>query len=236
MSNVQVNKIVDAVLAGDVQGVTEIASDNSISITHLMLACKEFCDPTELARECNKVSPAQRRGVFVQALSTAAATVQSKPAPVETMQELLEGPADVVQEEQLSIPIEQSSAPKPTRSRARKPAAVAQQVVEEQVRVVEREQPAIDLSGIENMLAEIISEVQQTNGRLKALDTGMSSDIGTCIEKIGVIGAQVSALAKSVAILDEKVEKFRAGTEALEIALIAKGILESAPFADSWNA
>jgi hypothetical protein len=235
MSNVQVNKIVDAVLAGDVAGVVEIASDNSISITHLMLACKEFCDPTELARECNKVSPAQRRGVFVNALSNAAATAQNKPVAVETMQELIEGPADVVQEEQLSIPIEQAAS-KPTRSRARKPAA-AQQVVEEQVRVVEEPaQPIIDLRGIEGMLAEIISEVQQTNGRLKALDAGMSNDIGACIEKIGIIGAQVSALAKDVAVLDQKVEKFRAGTEALEIALIAKGILESAPFADSWNA
>ncbi len=235
MSNVQVNKIVDAVLAGDVAGVVEIASDNSISITHLMLACKEFCDPTELARECNKVSPAQRRGVFVNALSNAAATAQNKPVAVETMQELIEGPADVVQEEQLSIPIEQAAS-KPTRSRARKPAAT-QQVVEEQVRVVEEPaQPIIDLRGIEGMLAEIISEVQQTNGRLKALDAGMSNDIGACIEKIGIIGAQVSALAKDVAVLDQKVEKFRAGTEALEIALIAKGILESAPFADSWNA
>ena len=235
MSNVQVNKIVDAVLAGDVAGVVEIASDNSISITHLMLACKEFCDPTELARECNKVSPAQRRGVFVNALSNAAATAQNKPVAVETMQELIEGPADAVQEEQLSIPIEQAAS-KPTRSRARKPAAT-QQVVEEQVRVVEEPaQPIIDLRGIEGMLAEIISEVQQTNGRLKALDAGMSNDIGACIEKIGIIGAQVSALAKDVAVLDQKVEKFRAGTEALEIALIAKGILESAPFADSWNA
>lgn len=237
--SVQVNEIIDQVRLGNAALVQELANNPQIAITHLMLACKEFCDPTELARQVNKVTPALRRGVFVEALVNAA--TQQAQAEV-----VVEAPVEVIAEtpaEDLPFQPEEVAVSKPVApSRARKRASSAPAEAVERVEVRSQPQESVDLSGLYQALSSVSEQLASVIARQDAMDKGISADVGRLLSTTGEIerasATAISAVNKALDALkqiDDKIERFRLGTESLEIELIAAGILKSAPFADSWN-
>jgi hypothetical protein len=264
MSNQQVTEIVNAVLAGHPSVVFELASDPSVAITHLMLACRDFCDPAEIARACTKVVPEKRRSIFIDCLLEAARkNSESQVAAPEPVQEVQEQPQPV------------KEAPSPRRRRS--PAAAQptlqveerQPVVQEVVQVPVVEQVVVEqgvdvgeqvnalnsaLVSISHNFSKLMASNSEILNRVSAIDAGVSTDlkyINAALDRAQRldddfyskyakdqtnVNQRLDEVVGRLEILVQNVEKFRAGTEALEIALISKGILDTAPFADSWNA
>jgi hypothetical protein len=218
MSNAQVNAIANAVLSGNPDLVKDLCSDTSVAITHLMLACRDFGNTNDLAQRCTKVPPNQRRDIFVDFLIEAAKSNAGNASKPEEAQEVVQ---EVVQEVE-----EPKAAPKRRRQPVQQP---AQEVVETPA---PRAQAEPDISARIDSIGGILSQVAQVIFELKdrhsALDEGISKDFAS-------LNGKLDDALRKLANLNSKVEKFRAGTEALEIALIAKGLLDTAPFADSWG-
>ena len=262
MSNQQVTEIVNAVLAGNAAGVFELTSDPSVAITHLMLACRDFCDPAEIARSCTKVAPEKRRSIFVDCLLDAANKHASNSPQVEVVNSVDEVREPVQQVKETPTPRRRRS---PAASQPSLPTVEERQpvVVQEVVQEVVQAQSEIggDISALNGALVSIahnFSKLMSSNSeilnRVSAIDQGVSSDlkqINASLDRLQRVDEDFqSKYAKDQSSLNQRldeiigrldalaqnVEKFRAGTEALEIALIAKGILDTAPFADSWNA
>lgn len=277
MSTPQVIAILDAVASGNESLTRELASRSDVAITHLMLACKDLCDTTELARQCSRVTPANRKNVFIDALASVAIRnnspiVQQEQQSVAVVEE--QAPADLPFE---PAAVEVPQVEKPARRRrsslplAQEPAVVVQEV--EQVPVVEHVVETVSQQVHTTAYTDVNVQVEALNGalvsishnfskllasnseilnRVSAIDQGVSSDlkyINASLDQAQRIDADFQAkvaksnasteqrlndLADKLDTLIQSVEKFRLGTEALEIELIAKGILESAPFADSW--
>lgn len=235
--SVQVNEIIDQVRLGNQELVRELANNPQIAITHLMLACKEFCDPTELARQVNKVTPALRRGVFVEALVNAAAQQAQPEVVVEAPVEVVVAPADLPF--QPDEPQQAKSAPSRTRKRAA--AAPAEERVDVNAQPEAQQFQTQGISELHSALSNIADQLASVIARQDAMDKGISGDIGklltTTAEIERTVFSAVNAVNKTIDLLkeiDSKIERFRLGTESLEIELIAAGILKSAPFADSW--
>jgi hypothetical protein len=274
MSTPQVIAILDAVASGNESLTRELASRSDVAITHLMLACKDLCDTTELARQCSRVTPANRKNVFIDALASVA----------------IRNNSPIVQQEQQSVAVAEEQAPadlpfepaavevpqveKPARRRrsslplAQEPAVVVQEVeqvpvVEHVVETVSQQVHTTDINvqvealngalvSISHNFSKLLASNSEILNRVSAIDQGVSSDlkyINASLDQAQRIDADFQAkvaksnasteqrlndLADKLDTLIQSVEKFRLGTEALEIELIAKGILESAPFADSW--
>jgi hypothetical protein len=229
MSNL-VQSVVNSVLAGDVQKVEELCADSSIAITHLMLACRDFGDNNKLAQACTKVAPQQRRGIFVDYLIE---ETKRRAAGSENVQPQVEEVVEV--EEQVQV---EKVAPR----RRRTAAAPATPVVEE---VVVHQMPAQEVVVVQAPDNGISTMLQEVYNMQKALDDGISKDMSAIRSQVELNSKQIvdigsdtaaslTAICVSLNLLHQKVEAFRAGTEALEIALISNGVIESAPFADSW--
>ena len=235
-----VSSLVEQINAGNTDYVKSVCADNTVSVTHLMLASRNFVDPAQLAKQITNAPTNARRNIVVTCLLDAVARanqVQAQPEPV------------VVQAEPEQMPFEpdqpkEEKAPA-TRSRRRAPAAVVetQQEVPMMGQPVVEQQPVTsvnqDLAAIVSLLRDVAHE-QQT--RLASLEDRMFAINENTLERMDRILAQgadnnqrLHQALQMLETLDIKVEKFRAGTEALEIALIGKGLLDSAPFADSWN-
>lgn len=272
MSTPQVNAILDAVAAGNESLTRELASRSDVAITHLMLACKDLTDTTELARQCSRVTPANRKNVFIDALASVAirnnAPIQQQvqvAQDVEQQLEQAETPFEPdVQEVQHSAPVE-----KPVRRRrsATTPLAAPEEqpvVYQEPVQVVQHQPHAADvgvqidalnqaLVSISHNFSKLLASNSEIVGRVEALDKGVSEDLKMFLTKsehanraqadfrsvsadnTALVNQRLDEISGKLDTLIQSVEKFRLGTEALEIELIAKGILESAPFADSWS-
>ncbi len=274
MSTPQVIAILDAVASGNESLTRELASRSDVAITHLMLACKDLCDTTELARQCSRVTPANRKNVFIDALASVAIRnnspiVQQEQQSVAVVEE--QAPADLPFE---PAAVEVPQVEKPARRRrsslplAQEPAVVVQEVeqvpvVEHVVETVSQQVHTTDINvqvealngalvSISHNFSKLLASNSEILNRVSAIDQGVSSDlkyINASLDQAQRIDADFQAkvaksnasteqrlndLADKLDTLIQSVEKFRLGTEALEIELIAKGILESAPFADSW--
>lgn len=279
MSTPQVIAILDAVASGNESLTRELASRSDVAITHLMLACKDLCDTTELARQCSRVTPANRKNVFIDALASVAirnnAPIAQTSVEIADSVEVQQEPSDLPFEPNV---VETQPVEKPVRRRRASTTAAPteQPIVQQEVVAVEQVQhieQVEHVQHVQHVQADISVQVEALNGalvsishnfskllasnseilnRVSAIDQGVSGDLKYINAKLEnnerVQDDFQSKLKQSNANTDqrldeitskldkliESVEKFRLGTEALEIELIAKGILESAPFADSW--
>ncbi len=250
MSDV-VSQLINFIQAGDVSSAQSVCDDNSISVTHLMLASRNFVDPAQLAKQITAAPTNARRAIVVQAILGAAQASASK------AQQIVEQPQEV-QEEAADLPFEPDPKPTASAAPARRRRAPSTTVESKQITLAEA---ASDVAPVPELIAPQVSlpnndkldavftkieklaaVCDEVLGRQVALDEGVGKDFGQVIDKLSSIreelgSLQIDMLENRRLILEAltAVNKFRAGTEALEIALIGKGLLDSAPFAESWN-
>jgi hypothetical protein len=232
MSDV-VSQLINFIQAGDVSSAQSVCDDNSISVTHLMLASRNFVDPAQLAKQ-------------ITAAPTNAQQVVEQP------QQAQEEPVDLPFEPDVKPAQQPASAPArrrraPSASIETKQITLSEAVSESTESPLGAEQqvplPSYDkLNAVFERLEKLAGVCDEVLGRQVALDEGVGKDFGQVLESLASIRELVTTTHAEVMtnrklILDalQAVFKFRAGTEALEIALIGKGLLDSAPFAESWN-
>lgn len=259
-----VSTLIGFIRSGDVESTTSICDDLSISVTHLMLASRHFVDPAQLAKSVTQAPTNARRGIVAAALINASknqhqaeqanlgAAEQPSPLPFEP---------DLQQPQQHAQPQpEPQPQEKPTRTRRRAASptdikqvtlddAVEQQAVESgPLAQPERVGTSLDASldavlyALQQKLATLTSVADEILQRQIALDSGVGKDLGSVLSAQASIKSSVDGITVELNTVKEMmgdalryIDKFRSGTEALEIALIGKGLLDSAPFADSWH-
>lgn len=248
MSDV-VSQLINFIQAGDVSSAQSVCDDNSISVTHLMLASRNFVDPAQLAKQITAAPTNARRAIVVQAILNAAQASASKAQQVEEQpQQAQEEPTDLPFE-----PDEKPAQPAPVPARRRR--APSTTVETKQITLSEaaadlpsESQTQVSLPNTDKLdevfrrIEKLAGVCDEILGRQVALDEGVGKDFGQVLQtqadlKESLIAihnelVNVRGLVHSALIA---VDKFRLGTEALEIALIGKGLLDSAPFAESWN-
>jgi hypothetical protein len=252
MSDV-VSQLINFIQAGDVSSAQSVCDDNSISVTHLMLASRNFVDPAQLAKQITAAPTNARRAIVVQAILNAAQASASKAQQVvEQPQQAQEEPVDLPFEPDVKPAQQPASAPArrrraPSASIETKQITLSEAVSESTESPLGAEQqvplPSYDkLNAVFERLEKLAGVCDEVLGRQVALDEGVGKDFGQVLESLASIRELVTTTHAEVMtnrklILDalQAVFKFRAGTEALEIALIGKGLLDSAPFAESWN-
>ncbi len=247
-----VSQLVQYIEAGDVANTEAVCNDNTISVTHLMLASRNFVDPAQLAKQITASPTNARRGIVVQAIMNAVKASEARLNQAQQpVQEISEPEAQVP-----DLPFEPDT-PKPaptTRSRRRAPAIdhnvgslgdfskPSRDAVEEAPKPAPASFNPEALDIVLDKLTRLSTVCDEIVNRQAALDEGVGKDFGRVLEaqqsiqevakelRLGL--ENVKGMVHSALIA---VDKFRSGTEALEIALIGKGLLDSAPFADSWH-
>lgn len=248
MSDV-VSQLINFIQAGDVSSAQSVCDDNSISVTHLMLASRNFVDPAQLAKQITAAPTNARRAIVVQAILNAAQASASK------AQQVVEQPQQV-QEEPVDLPFEPDvKTAQPASAPARRRRAPSTTVETKQITLSEavadlpsESAPQVSLPNTDKLdavfqrIEKLAGVCDEILGRQVALDEGVGKDFGQVLQTQADIKEYVLQLHSAVADVRGlvnsalvSIDKFRAGTEALEIALIGKGLLDSAPFAESWN-
>lgn len=257
MSDV-VSQLINFIQAGDVSSAQSVCDDNSISVTHLMLASRNFVDPAQLAKQITAAPTNARRAIVVQAILGAAQASASK------AQQIVEQPQEV-QEEAVDLPFEPDPKPTASAAPARRRRAPSATVESKQITLAEAASdvaptpelivPQVSLPNNDKLdavfakIEKLATVCDEVLGRQVALDEGVGKDFGQVLHTLETVKQSLTEIRADLGSVNNEVanvkgmvysaliavDKFRLGTEALEIALIGKGLLDSAPFADSWH-
>lgn len=258
MSDV-VSQLINFIQAGDVSSAQSVCDDNSISVTHLMLASRNFVDPAQLAKQITAAPTNARRAIVVQAILGAAQASASK------AQQVIEQPQQEVQEEAADLPFEPDPKPTASVAPARRRRAPSTTVESKQITLAEASSDVVPvpelialqvsppnndkLDAVFAKIEKLATVCDEVLGRQVALDDGVGKDFGQVLHTLETVKQSLTEIKVELNSLNNEVasakgmvysaliavDKFRLGTEALEIALIGKGLLDSAPFADSWH-
>ena len=238
----QSQAVLDAVENKDVAFIEGLREDMGIKTTFLMIAASKLLDPRDLGKRCAKASPADRRGIVIDALVE---VVNSSPAPMTPQVDVANVDAEVVERAAEAAEAEPAPAPKPKRRRRTKAQMEAARAAEAAAKAasVEAPPPAEQVPAVASAdLGPVLSYLEDISKKVTGLDNGIPVDIAELkasaarTEKAveGTL-AMSEAAANELKTLNAKIEVFKDAVIELEQAMVLNGLIQSAPFTEAME-
>ncbi len=243
----QSQAVLDAVENKDVTFIEGLREDMGIKTTFLMIAASKLLDPRDLGKRCAKASPADRRGIVIDALVEVA---NSSPAPMTPQVDVSNVDAEVVERAAEAAEAAEAApapAPKPKRRRrtkAQMEAARAAEAAAAKAASVEAPPPPAEQApaAAPADLGPVLSYLEDISKKVTGLDNGIPVDIAELkasaarTEKAveGTL-AMSEAAANELKTLNAKIEVFKDAVIELEQAMVLGGLIQSAPFTEAME-
>ena len=236
----QSQAVLDAVENKDVAFIEGLREDAGIKTTFLMIAASKLLDPRDLGKRCAKASPADRRGIVIDALGE---LVNS--APMTPQVDVANVDAEVVERAAEAAEAEPAPAPKPKRRRRTKAQMEAARAAEAAAKAasVEAPTPAAQAPAAAPAdLGPVLSYLDDISKKVTGLDNGIPVDIAELkasaarTEKAveGTLSMSEAA-ANELKTLNAKIEVFKDAVIELEQAMVLNGLIQSAPFTEAME-